>query len=74
MFKEMGLQRLEGDEAMYYKKSASGELEGIVSTHIDDFSLAGKAGFLKVVTDQIKKILDVSKIEDGKFRYTGIIS
>lgn len=38
----MGLKRLEGDEAMYYKKSLSGELEGIISTHVDDFSLAGK--------------------------------
>ena len=35
--KGLGLQRLEGDEAVYYKKDENGELEGMVSTCEDDF-------------------------------------
>ena len=42
LFKGLGLQRLEGDEAVYYKKDENRELEGMVSTCVDDFDLAGE--------------------------------
>ena len=45
---------------------------GIVSTHMDDFSLAGSEDFLNTVTEDIREALDISKIEDGQFRFTGI--
>merc|ERR1712090_84812 len=72
VFKNFGLRKVDGDEAMYFKHDGNGELIGLLSTHVDDFSLAGTPKFLETATAEIKKHLDVSKIEDGKFRFTGI--
>ena len=72
MFKGLGLQRLEGDEAVYYKKDENGELEGMVSTCVDDYDLAGTNSFVEKVTKKVSANLDVSKVEDDRFRYTGI--
>ena len=72
VFKEFGLKKLDGDEAMYYKHDKHGNLMGLLSTHVDDFSLAGTAEFLETVTEEIKRTLDVSKVEDRRFRFTGI--
>ena len=38
-------------------------LEGIFSTYIDNFNLAGSEKFLTMVTEAIRKALDVSKVE-----------
>ena len=72
VFGKMGLRRLEGDEAMYFKRNKEGDLEGLISTHVDDFNLAGNDDFLEAVMEEIKRVLDVSKVEDDKFRFTGI--
>merc|ERR1712030_168749 len=72
VFKNFGLKKLDGDEAMYYKHDKYGDLMGLLSTHVDDFSLAGTAEFLDTVTEEVKMTLDVSKVEDGRFRFTGI--
>ena len=72
LFAELGLQRLEGDEAVYYRKDKNGDLEGMVLTCVDDFDLAGTEGFVDMVTKRVSAVLDVSKVEDDKFRYTGI--
>ena len=45
----------------------------MISMHIDDFNLAGSEKFLESVTKEKKKVLDGSKVEDGKFRFTGIV-
>ena len=66
------MQRLEGDEAVYYKKDENGKLEGMVSTCVDDFDLAGTKCFIERVTKKVSANLDVSKVEDDRFRYTGI--
>ena len=42
IFQEMGMKRLDGDEALYYKRNEQGDLEGMISTHVDDFDWAGK--------------------------------
>ena len=55
IFQEMGMERLDGDEALYYKRNKQGELEGMVSTHVDDFDLAGRQGFVIEVTERIRK-------------------
>ena len=34
--------------------------------------MAGYNDFLEAVTEEIKRVLDVSKVEDDKFRFTGI--
>ena len=44
----------------------------MVSTCVDDFDLAGTKSFLDMVTKRVSTVLDVSKVEDDKFRYTGI--
>ena len=62
VFGKMGLKKLDGDEALYFKKNEEGELEGMISTHVDDFNLAGSEEFLDAVTEEIKKVLDVSKV------------
>ena len=49
-FKEMGLKRLEGDEAVYYMLNEKGVLEGMISTCVDDFDLAGIQVFVEMVT------------------------
>ena len=72
IFQEMGLRRLDGDEALYYEIDEKGNLEGMISTHVDDFDLAGRERFVEKVTAEIKKALDVSTVEDDCFRFTGI--
>ena len=41
-------------------------------TCVDDFDLAGTESFVDMVTERVSAVLDVSKVEDDKFRYTGI--
>ena len=60
LFKGLGLQRLEGDEAV--EKDKYGELEGMVSTCVDDFDLAGTKSFVERVTKKVSANLDVSKV------------
>ena len=57
---EIGLRKLDGDEAVYYKIDEKGDLEGIVLTHVDDFDLAGKTKFVCKVNEEISQALDVS--------------
>ena len=72
VFAEIGLKKLDGDEALYYKNDENGDLEGMISTHMDYFNLAGSEEFLAMVTERIRKTLDISQMEDSKFRFTGI--
>jgi hypothetical protein len=72
VFMDIVLKRFEGDEAVYFKYDNNGNLDGMVSTHVDDFNLAGSKNFVTMVTRKIQAALDVSKIEDGSFRFTGI--
>ena len=44
----------------------------MVLTCVDDFDLAGTESFVDMVTERVSTVLDVSKVEDDKFRYTGI--
>ena len=43
-----------------------------MSTCVDDFDLAGTKSFVERVTKKVSTSLDVSEVEDYKFRYTGI--
>ena len=63
---------MDGDEAVYYMIGDKGDLEGMVSTHMDDFDLAGKTKFVDKVTEEIGKALDVSTVESDCFCFTGI--
>merc|ERR1712237_132668 len=44
----------------------------MVSTHVDDFNMAGNNDLVSMVTEKIRAALDISKIEDRLFRFTGI--
>ena len=44
----------------------------MVSTCVDDFDFAWTESFVERVTKEISGNLDVLKVEDDKFRYTGI--
>ena len=72
VFKDIGLKRLEGDEVVYYMLNEDGNLDGMVSTHVDDFDLAGKESFVEEMTKIISAALDISQVEDDHFRFTGI--
>ena len=63
---------MKGDEAVYYKKDEFGKLEGMVSTCVDDFDIAGEPSFVDMITEKVSEVLDVFEVEDDKFRYTGI--
>ena len=72
VFKEIGMKRLDRDKVFYYKHDIKGNLEGIISSHVDDFNLAGNEKFIHEVMEKIKGALYISKIEDKEFRFTGI--
>ena len=71
MFKELGLEVLEGDSAYFYMMK-EGELYGQISTHVDDFNMAGEKEFIEDMVEKISGELKVSKVEHGQFRFTGI--
>ena len=71
ILKEQGMKMVKGDEAFYYK-NVNGLLEGMVMIHVDDFLLAGTPSFLDSLETEVGKILNVSKVERDKFRFTGI--
>ena len=43
---ESKLRILDGDEAFFFRHDEKGNLEGMVSSHVDDFILAGSDKFL----------------------------
>ena len=59
IFKQEGLENIDGDEAFYYKR-VDGKLVGMVLTHVDDFSLAGRSDFnenlAKKIQEKLKQI------------------
>ena len=72
VFTDTGLESLDSDEAFYFKHDKSGKLIGMISSHVDDFNLAGTDEFIKDVTKEIEAALNVSKVEDNNFQFTGI--
>ena len=72
MFAEVGLKILDGDEAFYYRHDKNGNLDGMISSHVDDFILAGSDAFLEEKTRKIVEKLEISKLEDNEFRFTGM--
>ena len=64
LFADIGLKRLEGNEAVYYMLNNKGNLDGMISTCVDDFDIAGTENFVDLITKRVSKELDVSKVED----------
>ena len=57
---------------MYYMINEKGDLERMVSIHVDDFDLAGKERFVNEVTEERDKAFDASTVESDSFCFTGI--
>ena len=55
---------------LLFRHDESGNLDGIVSSHVDDFILAGTEKFMKEITSKITQKLETSKLEDNEFRFT----
>ena len=72
MFADIRLKRLEGDEAVYHMLDKKGNLDGMISTCVDDFDITGTFSFVDLITKKVSKELDVSKVEDDRFKFTGI--
>ena len=70
VFDECKLRILDGDEAFYFRHDENGNLEGMVSSHVDDFILAGTEKFLEEIMSKIAQKLEISKLEDNEFRFT----
>ena len=47
-------------------------MDGMVSTCVDDFNIAVGASFVELITEKVSIELDISKVEDDKFRFTSI--
>ena len=57
---------------MYYTINEKGDLEGMVSTYVNDFNLAENTKFVDKVTVEISKAFKVSTVEDDNFCITRI--
>ena len=66
MFDECRLRILDGDEAFYFRHDENGNLEGMVSSHVDDFILAGTNRFLEEITKKIADKLEILKLEENE--------
>ena len=62
---------VEEDKAFYFR-NLDGESHRAVLTHVDNFELVGTAEFITEILSVVGKELMVSKVEEDKFRYTGL--
>ena len=68
---ELGLKTLPGDDVFYYENK-NGKLMGLNLSHVDDFTIAGDVEFVRRIVKGIQERFTVSKIEEDKFRFTGL--
>ena len=64
--------KIAGEDEAYFYKNVGGALIGQVAIHMDDFLITGSDRFIKDILGLIDDQLKVSKVERGKFRFTGI--
>ena len=57
---------------MFYYLFQDGELKGAVQTHVDDFNIAATKWFIDIMIEGVAKMLTISKVERGKFWFTGL--
>ena len=53
VFDKCGLRILDRDKAFYFRQDKNGNLDGMVSSHVDDFILAGSDRFLEDIIQKI---------------------
>ena len=69
--KSFGMRSLSGDDA-FFSMIKDGELFGMTVLHVDDFLVAGKPEFLKLLTSKLKKRFTFGRTELTKFKFTGL--
>merc|ERR1712089_84822 len=62
---------LPGDDAFYHE-NRNGKLMGLNLSHVDDFTIVGDIEFVQRIVKGIQERFTVSKIEEDKFRFTGL--
>ena len=60
------------DNAIYLWHSKTGELEGMLISHVDDFAFGGSEEWYAKVIRKIKLIFKISTSAQGTFKYVGI--
>ena len=68
---KLGVQVCKYDAGLFYWHN-NGKLEGIISTHVDDFCWGGTSQFEQHVIDKIRKIFRISVEHSKAFKYLGI--
>ena len=58
---ECNLNRSKADSCIFFRKDEKGKLELLMSAHMDDVFVAGKAETLKVITEKIKEKFNISE-------------
>ena len=66
------LKTIEGDKAFYYR-NLDGDFHGAVLTHVDNFEVTGTNEFVEEIIKVVEKELTISKVEEDKFKYTGVL-
>ena len=56
----------------YYRQDAEEDLDDMVFSHVNDFILAGTEKFMDEITKKIEEKLEISKLEDDEYRFTGM--
>ena len=67
----MGMRSLSGDDAFFYRVK-NGKLVGICVLHVDDFLIGGSDSFHRCVEEKLVGKFTFGKIEDEKFKFTGL--
>ena len=62
---------MQGDEA-YFCMHENGKLRSQIALYVNDFIISGTSSFISFIVPIIQKELKVSKLEKGKFWFTGV--
>lgn len=71
LLKSKGLRTVSGDNSFYFLNDGK-ELKGMILCHVDDFLIGGLNYFIEDVIGTLRSNFEISKIERGHFRFTGI--
>ena len=70
VFKELGAEQSRLDPAVFYfRDGKTGQLKGVIGTHVDDFLITGEDSWRKDICKKIAARFELGKIEDGDFLY-----
>ena len=70
--KELGGERSSLEPTLFIWKDKTGNLKGVMCTHVDDFCFGGSKDFEVTVIGKLKEILKVGEIQEKSFSYIGV--